>query len=124
MLSMPSPHTTRALGALLLWGGLIAAAWGQDVRLLDCAQVHFFGPACVPVAPPEPVPIPPSPPERLFSPETMAPDTPPLLLKLLEEPSVDNARAFLAWQQQRSERMTEVQQLLRQLTRPSPSPTR
>ena len=47
---MPTSHTTRALGALLCWVSLTAPAWGQDVRLLDCAQVQFFGPACVPVA--------------------------------------------------------------------------
>jgi hypothetical protein len=118
---MSPPHTTRALGALLLWGGLTAAAWGQqDVRLFDCAQVHFFGPACVPVVPLPPTP--PAPVAPLFSPETMASDTPPLLLKLLEEPSVDNARAFLDWQQQRSERITEVQQLLWQLTRQRRTP--
>jgi hypothetical protein len=52
----------------------------------------------------------------------MAPDTPPLLLKLLEEPSVDNARAFLDWQQHRAARITEVQQLLRQLTRQRSTP--
>ncbi len=119
---MPSPHTTHTLGAVLLWGSLTAAAWGQDVRLLDCAQVQFFGPACVPVAPLPPTPPPPPPVEPLFSPETMAPDTPPLLLKLLEEPSVDNARAFLDWQQHRAARITEVQQLLRQLTRQRSTP--
>jgi len=46
----------------------------------------------------------------------MAPDTPPLLLKLLEEPSVDNAQAFIDWQQQRYARIMEVQQLLQKLT--------
>jgi len=114
---MPATNTPRTLRAALVWGCLTLPAWGQDVRLLDCAQVQFFGPACVPVAPLEPVPTPPSPPEPLFSPDTMAPDTPSLLLKLLEEPSAENARAFLDWQQQRFERITEVQQLLRQLTR-------
>jgi hypothetical protein len=29
----------------------------------------------------------------------MAPDTPPLLLKLFDEPTVANAQAFLDWQQ-------------------------
>jgi len=119
---MPATNTPRTLRAALVWGCLTLPAWGQDVRLLDCAQVHFFGPACVPVAPTPPPPPPPPSVEPLFSPETMAPDTPPLLLKLLEEPSVDNARAFLDWQQQRSARITEVQQLLRQLTRQRSTP--
>jgi hypothetical protein len=52
----------------------------------------------------------------------MAPDTPPLLIKLLEEPSVEHARAFLDWQQQRYARITEVQQLLRQLMRQQHAP--
>lgn len=108
------PHT---LMAALLWGCLTVPCWSQDVQLLDCAQVQFFAPACVPVPPvvqPQPPPQPPAT-APLFSPETMAPDTPPLLLTLLENPSVDNAKAFIDWQQQRYARMTAVQQLLRQL---------
>jgi hypothetical protein len=54
----------------------------------------------------------------------MAPDTPPLLLQLLDEPTVANAQAFLAWQQARHARLMEVQQLLRQLTRPEAPDTR
>jgi hypothetical protein len=119
---MPPSHTTRALGALLCWASLTAPAWGQDVRLLDCAQVQFFGPACVPLVPPAPPDPPAPPPEPLFSPETMAPDTPPLLRKLLEEPSVENARAFLDWQHRRAARMREVQQLLRLLAPPTGQP--
>jgi hypothetical protein len=106
--------------AALLWGCLVANAWSQDVQLLDCAQVQFFGPACVPTVPipqAQDVPSQPSPEPPLFSPETMAPDTPPLLLKLLEQPSVENARAFVTWQHKRYERITEVQQLLRALLR-------
>jgi hypothetical protein len=52
----------------------------------------------------------------------MAPDTPPLLLKLLEEPTVAHAQAFLAWQQRRAARLAEVQQLLRRLTAPTGQP--
>jgi hypothetical protein len=52
----------------------------------------------------------------------MAPDTPPLLLQLLEEPSVAHARAFLDWQQRRAARLAEVQQLLRRLTAPTRQP--
>jgi hypothetical protein len=104
---------------VVLWGCL-TTAWGQDVQLLDCAQVQFFRPACVSVVPlpqAQAVPAPPPPEASLFSPETMAPDTPPLLLKLLEEPTLENARAFVDWQHQRYERITKVQQLLRALTR-------
>ena len=52
----------------------------------------------------------------------MAPDTPPLLLKVLEEPTVEHAQAFLAWQQRRAARLAEVQQLLRRLTAPTGQP--
>ena len=77
---MSAASTTRTIGALVLWTSLVAPGWAQDVRLLDCAQVQFFGPACVPVTPLPPAPPPPTPsPAPLFSPETMAPDTPPLL---------------------------------------------
>jgi len=119
---MSPPHASRPLGALVLWTSLTALGWAQDVRLLDCAQVQFFGPACVPVAPLPPPSPPTPPPAPLFSPETMAPDTPPLLLQLLEEPTLDNARAFLAWQQARHARLSAVQQLLRQLTRQRSTP--
>jgi hypothetical protein len=106
-----------------LWGVLTTTGWSQDVQLLDCAQVQFFAPACVSMPPsllPQPAPEPPKAP--LFTPETMAPDTPPLLLKLLEEPSLENARAFLDWQHQRFARITEVQQLLRLLTHDKETP--
>ena len=117
---MPAAYATHTLVALVLWTSLVAPGWAQDVRLLDCAQVHFFGPACVRVAPTPPAPAPPPPPPApLFSPETMAPDTPPLLVKLLEEPTVDNAQAFLDWQHRRAARITEVQHLLQQLARPA-----
>ena len=120
---MSASHTTHTLAALMLWTSLTAPGWAQDVRLLDCAQVQFFGPACVPVTPLPPAPPPPTPPPApLFSPETMAPDTPPLLLKVLEEPTVEHAQAFLAWQQRRAARLAEVQQLLRRLTAPTGQP--
>ena len=120
---MSATNTPRTLAALVFWTSLTAPSWAQDVRLLDCAQVQFFGPACVPVTltPPAPAPLTP-PPAPLFSPETMAPDTPPLLLQLLEAPTVANAQAFLAWQQARHARLSEVQQLLRHLTRQRSTP--
>ena len=111
-----------ALIAAVLCGWLTAPAWGQNVHLLDCTEVQFFGPACVPASPPAPPAPPAPPPAPLFSPETMAPDTPPLLLRLLEEPSIENARAFLDWQQRRMARIQEVQRLLHLLAAPQPQP--
>jgi hypothetical protein len=54
----------------------------------------------------------------------MAPDTPPLLLTLLDDPTVEHVQAFLDWQQARHARLMEVQQLLRQLTRSAAPDTR
>lgn len=102
---------------------LCGPAGGQDVQLLDCGEVRFFGPACVVVLPqpPPPPPVPETPP--LFAPETMAPDTPPLLLQLLEEPTVENAQAFVDWQQRRYERIMDVQHMLQRLTRQRRDPS-
>jgi hypothetical protein len=63
-----------------------------------------------------------SPPEPLFTPETVAPTTPPLVLRLLQEPTEDHARAFLAWQQARLQRLLEVQALLKRLQSAAPPP--
>ena len=78
-----------------------------------------------PPSPPPPVtlPAPPtagSPPQDtplspLFPPETVSPDMPPLLLQLLEAPTEANARAFLAWQRARLQRLQVVQAMLRAL---------
>ena len=121
---MSAASTTRTLGALVLWTSLIAPGWAQDVRLLDCAQVQFFGPACVPVTPLPPAPAPPTPPPApLFSPETMAPDTPPLLLQAAGGAD-GRARAGLSRlaAPARGTPSQEVQQLLRRLTAPTGQP--
>jgi len=110
------------LMAAVLCGWFTAPAWGQNLHLLDCPEVQFFGPACVSTPPPTPTPPPAPRPAPLFSPETLAPDTPPLLLKVLEEPTLENARAFLDWQQRRMARVQEVQQLLRLLAPPRGQP--
>jgi len=115
-----SGTTTRrpTLGALwlsttLLCGLGVASSQESDpLRFFVCGEVRFFAQACAPPAAPEP----------LFTPETVGPETPPLLLRLLQEPTVDNARAFAAWQQARQARMSEVQGLLRALSRQGQHP--
>src|ERR1051325_5060578 len=99
----PRSHPMKSLVLLLFLLPLTAVA--QDVRLLPCAQVAFFGEPCGD-APPPPAPLPP--------PQTVSPDMPPLLMRLLDAPSSDNARAYLAWQRERMARITEVQKLLRE----------
>jgi hypothetical protein len=127
-----------AWGALTVLLGLATAAVSEapdPLRFFPCAAVQFFGEACAPVAVPvvvvpaapavpasAPTPEPLTPdaagetperPESLFPPQTLAPDTPPLLLQLLHTPTEANARAYLAWQQARIQRIREVQALLR-----------
>ena len=108
---------------LMLLPGIVLAG---DVQFLECPQVAFFGSSCVGGARAAGTPLPPDtrPPdlptpasEPLFTPETMARDTPPAMLRLLEAPTLDNAKAFLAWQQRRLQRVGEVQRLLRSLTK-------
>jgi hypothetical protein len=109
---------TYAMMAVGLLGCFVGIGQGQDVQLLPCAQVSFFAPACVPVVVVDSAPavLPEPPPEPLFSRDTVARDTPPLMLQLLEEPTVANAQKFLAWQAQRQARISEVQQLLKVLS--------
>lgn len=121
----PRPATTALHGALALALGVVTPSPAQEVRYFDCAQVSFFAlPACATLEPPAmspPRPEAPPPQEApLFSPETMAADTPPLLLKVLEEPSVENAHAFVAWQQRRQQRVQDVQRLLKALAAEQP----
>jgi hypothetical protein len=120
-----------SLGSLLLVLGL-AVGSGAQTRLgfFACGEVRFFGPACPPSpAPPETLPAAeeeapeePLPPEPLFPPETMAPTTPPVVVRLLQEPTEDHAQAFLAWQQARLQRILEVQALLKRLQSAAPPP--
>jgi len=128
----------RQVAWVVLWGLLVGPVWGQEAARLhffDCGTVRFFGEGCVPepratvkgppavtsTPPPAvfatspPATAPASPPDALFTPETMAPDTPPLLLQLLQEPTAANAQAFLDWQRARLARILEVQQLLQRL---------
>jgi hypothetical protein len=122
------------MGSLLLL--LAVAGWTMAQERLGffaCGEVRFFGEACppppaLPETPPPveeaPAPEDPAPPEPLFTPETVAPTTPPVVLRLLQEPTEAHARAFLAWQQARLQRLLEVQALLKRLqaTAPPPAP--
>lgn len=89
----------RLMLTSLCVGILTGGAWSQPVQFLDCPHVSFVGPACVEmedleISPPPPAPVV----YPLFAPQTMAPDTPPLLLKFLDDPTADNADAYLEWE--------------------------
>jgi hypothetical protein len=130
----------RQLGWLVLVGVLAGPVWGQEpgpLRFFACGAVRFFDESCgadvrepsppvatplvptpgtgVSASPATPAFTPAAPPEALFTPETMAPTTPPLLLRLLQEPTATNAQAFLDWQRARLARIVEVQVLLQRL---------
>jgi len=88
-------------------------SFAQDLRFLTCGEVRFGGTSCLtpPPALEEPLPVQTEP---LFPPASVARDAPPLLLRLAEEPTLANAKQFLAWQRRRQARLLEVQRLLKQ----------
>jgi hypothetical protein len=121
------------------------------MRFFDCAVVQFFGEACTsttddtpasPISGPEAAvstpTLPPTeslpslsnaapadasvPQASLFTQETVSPDTPPLLLRLLQAPTEANARAFLAWYQARLARIQQVQALIDALSTTATTP--
>src|SRR5262245_9289812 len=89
------------VGVLLL---LPALVWAQDVSFLTCPQVSFYTPGCVtmqPVAPPAPVAREGLSPQPFFTKETIAPHAPPLLVRFFNDMTVENADAYLDWQEER-----------------------
>ena len=109
------PLLAIILGALA-W---TSPALAQGINLVPCPSINFFGDACETDEPPPqaahlPQPHLPVPP--LFSKDTMAPDTPPLMLSLLNSPTPEAAKQFVAWQQRRMRAMALAQQLIQQET--------
>ena len=107
---------------IIIFLSLVPGGQAQNVRLLPCGQVQFFAEGCLPVLPNEPEhsrdkPLPP-----LFSKETMAPTASPLMLDLMQDPSIANAERFLAWEAARADRMREVQALLHRLQKERATP--
>jgi hypothetical protein len=103
------------LGGLTAVGSDVASA--ESARYFDCPIVAYFGEACAGISTPvilpqTPAPESPSSEEPLFTPQTVSPDTPPLMLRLLQEPTEANALAYVRWQKKRLERVKEVQTLL------------
>jgi hypothetical protein len=103
------------LGGLAAVGSGVASAEGA--RYFDCPIVAYFGEPCAGVStqviPSRTLtPMASSPEEPLFTPQTVSPDTPPVMLRLLQEPTEANALAYIRWQRKRLERAKEVQTLL------------
>ena len=120
---MSTTSIGKALALSLLLGSAGLAASQEPPRFFACGEVRFFGPACAPPSAAEaPPPAPPVAPEPLFTPETVGPEPPPLLLKLLLEPTPENAKTFFEWQYARQRRIQEVQGLIRELSRKNQQP--
>src|SRR5215510_10233008 len=101
------------LGALLL----PTVLWAQDVTFLECAQVSFYTPGCVtvqPVPPPAPLARESLAPPPFFTKETIAPHAPPLLVRFFNDMTIENADAYLDWQEERGRLLTVGQEFLEQ----------
>ena len=87
----------------------------DPVRLVDCTEVNLLADACAAEDehPTEEV-LPQAPPPPLFTRQTMRPDTPPLLLKAMNDPTDANLDAYLDWQHQYLSRTLEVEAKLKQ----------
>jgi hypothetical protein len=106
------------LSGLTVVGSGVANAGGT--RYFACPIVSYFIDACAEIVMQEapsvaPVTTAPSSEDSLFTPQTVSRDTPPLMLRLLQEPTVANALAYVRWQRQRLERVREVQALVKQV---------
>lgn len=84
------------------------------LQLVECPEVNFLAPACHEVSrEQEPSQGLSTPEPPLFTLQTMRPDTPPLLLKVFNDPSDANIAAYKAWQHRYLSRMLEVEQRLK-----------
>jgi hypothetical protein len=105
------------LGGLVLLGATETQA--QAIQFLDCVQVAFLQDGCAEDATSPPThsttPVPPAPP--LFTKESVARDTPPILLQMLQHPehmTLDQARLFVAQQQRKQQIFQQAQALIQQ----------
>ncbi len=89
-------------------------------QFFDCNRVSYFTDECPDkaVQPPAPAPVPPEP-ERLtaetapmFTPELMAPDVPPLMVQLAQDPTEENAKEFLVWHLNKMIKSLEMEALI------------
>ena len=62
------------------------------------------------------MPTPASPPP-LFTPDNVARDTPELLLKGLQDPTRENARAYFVWQKERFKHIQTFQAFLKEVAK-------
>lgn len=96
---------------VLAW---IPESHAQRLVLVPCPGINFFGAACEDDIDGAGIPSIPVAATPLFSKDTMAADTPPLVIELLNHPTAEAAQRFLAWQAQRFQAMELAQRLLQQ----------
>jgi hypothetical protein len=105
-------HRLRTAVGLVLVSSTVAGA--QPLQFLECSEVNLLGPACdEAVVDQESSHLPPAPEPPLFTLQTMHPNTPPLLLKVFNDPTPANIAAYKAWERRYHRRMFEVEQLLK-----------
>lgn len=100
---------------LLLMRPLLAHA--QPLVLVPCTEVNLLGTACdedEPLDVPGASPFPQAPEPPLFTLQTMHPSTPPLLIKVYNDPSPANRKAYLDWEKRYLGRIFEVDALLQE----------
>lgn len=105
------------LGSALLVSALSSSIAAQTVTLLDCTEVRLLSPACEDPESEVPTPAPriERAPAPLFPAQTIARETPPLMIEMLQDPSkqtLEYARALVAWQEQRRDVRLTIEQLL------------
>lgn len=103
---------TISLACILVSSTLV---WSQSPQFLDCVEVNLLAPGCdeATVDEPRTPPVPPVPDEPLFTLQTMHPSTPPLLVKVFNDPSDANIAAYKTWQHRYLSRTLEVERRLK-----------
>ena len=102
---------------LVAWLGVAHAQ--EALSHFTCVDLSPFGTACAPVeVPPEtaPVTMPRGDPYPLFAPQTLARDTPPVFVDLLNAPTAEAAVGladqYIEWHERRLQRVQEMNALL------------
>ena len=77
-----------------------SGVWAHPPQFVECPELNFLAPACdVPAEEVEQPPAPPVPEPPLFTLQTMRPDTPPLMLKAMNDLTDATIDAYLDWEQ-------------------------
>ncbi len=105
---------SRGFWLVALLTAMSGVSHADPLQLLPCTEVSLLSPGCEEGVESEvdAQAVRPEPP--LFTPQTMRPDTPPLLLKVFNDPTDANIQAYLAWERRTFTRVFEVDAKLKQ----------